>query len=68
MLAEEQAPTPWRLGSAEQAGAYCADLFGIEGQTPAQVAAALQEIVGAVQGGDGFVLGWSLRRLICRKR
>ncbi|MBO9376775.1 methyltransferase domain-containing protein [Sphingomonas histidinilytica] len=68
VLAEEQAPTPWRLGSAEQAGAYCADLFGIEGQTPAQVAAALQEIVGAVQGGDGFVLGWSLRRLICRKR
>nr|WP_047167883.1 class I SAM-dependent methyltransferase [Sphingomonas sp. Y57] len=66
-IEEDQAATPWRLGSAEQAGTYCADLFGIEGQSPAQVATALRDIVGATEGDEGFVLGWSLRRLICRK-
>lgn len=66
-IEEDQASTPWRLDSAEQAGAYCADLFGIEGQSPEQVAAALRDIVGAIESEDGFVLGWSLRRLICRK-
>lgn len=60
--------TRWRFDHAEQAGAYCADLFGIEGRSLAEVAAALAEIVGAEATPSSFTVNWCLRRIVCRKK
>jgi SAM-dependent methyltransferase len=65
ILSDAIVEVPWRFGGAAAAGAYCSDLFGIDGQPPLAVARALLEIVGGA-GGEPFVVDWKLRRLVCR--
>lgn len=67
VVADALVPAPWRFAGANEAGGYCASLFGIEGRAPAEVASAMAEIVGVTAGADGFHVGWSLRRIICRR-
>jgi SAM-dependent methyltransferase len=59
---------PWRFAHADQAGAYGADLFGIDGRSSAEVSAALAEIVGVRAEPGAFTVDWCLRRIVCRKR
>jgi len=66
VVADEDVTVPWRFADAGEAGAYCASLFGIEGVDAAQVAAALDEIVGMSPDTDGVCVNWSLRRIISR--
>jgi SAM-dependent methyltransferase len=61
-------PIPWHFADRVQAGQFCADMFGIEGQSPEQVAAALEDIVGIEQTATGLSINWSLRRIICEAR
>ena len=64
---DSRTATPWRLDDGSEAGSYCADLFGIEGQSPAQIVEALDSAVGVAEDEEGFVVHWGLRQLICRR-
>jgi SAM-dependent methyltransferase len=59
---------PWRFDHPEQGGAYCADLFGIEGCSLVELTTALTDLVGAGQSASSFTVEWCLRRIVCRKR
>ena len=61
-------PVPWGFATPVQAGAFCRDLFGIEGQTAGDVERALDSIVGIRADERGFSLQWTLRRIVCRAR
>ncbi|MFZ5705551.1 MAG: class I SAM-dependent methyltransferase [Pseudomonadota bacterium] len=67
VIEDRQAETPWVFGDRISAGAYCRDLFGIDGQSAEQVCDALADIVGLSEGDGSHVVQWSLRRIICRK-
>lgn len=67
IVEDRQAETPWIFADRIGAGAYCRDLFGIDGQSAEQVRDALADIVGLSEEGGHHIVRWSLRRIICRK-
>jgi hypothetical protein len=67
IVEDRQAETPWIFAHRIGAGAYCRDLFGIDGQSAEQVSDALADIVGLSEEGGQHIVRWTLRRIICRK-
>jgi SAM-dependent methyltransferase len=65
LVQDRQLVTPWRFASRAAAGRFCADMFGIDGKGPAQVAEALADIIGFEAAATEVVLNWSLRRIVC---
>ena len=68
VLSDEELPVPWRFAGADEAGAYGASLFGIEGPGVGDVADALRDLVGMSRDAGGIRVDWTLRRLVCRAR
>ncbi len=63
LVADAVITTPWRFPDREQAGAFCARLFGIEGLSDEAVAATLADEIGFEEMPDGVALRWVLRRI-----
>lgn len=64
-LADELIEIPWSFENPHQAGAYCGALFGIEGASSEQIAAAMETTLGRCHGPGAYNIRWELRRLIC---
>ncbi len=59
---EERLAVPWRFADKDAMAAFCHGLFGIQSAGPAEVEAALREIVGVDEAEDGSCsLRWELR-------
>ena len=56
---------PWVFDSRPEAGAFCAELFGLSGANAGEVADALASDIGFEEAGGHVRLRWTLRRVVC---
>lgn len=59
---------PWVFADRQSMTAFCGSLFGLQGITPDELFAALQNTVGVHQEDQQLLLGWHLLYLTLQKR